>query len=162
MSRPPSMQPQMCGPWELKERLGTGGFGNVTLWQNKESSVQITIKQCRQELSAKNKGRWSLEIQIMKRLNHMNVVAARDVPEELQKLATNDLPLLAMEYCQGGDLRKYLNLLENCCGMREAAVLTLIQDIYLFRNSRRYLQFLGSFFFRRTSSEKQELSCQIF
>uniref|UniRef100_A0A671N1D9 IkappaB kinase n=1 Tax=Sinocyclocheilus anshuiensis TaxID=1608454 RepID=A0A671N1D9_9TELE len=129
MSRPPSMQPQMCGPWELKERLGTGGFGNVTLWQNKESSVQITIKQCRQELSAKNKGRWSLEIQIMKRLNHMNVVAARDVPEELQKLATNDLPLLAMEYCQGGDLRKYLNLLENCCGMREAAVLTLIQDI---------------------------------
>lgn len=35
MSRPPSMQPQMCGPWELKERLGTGGFGNVTLWQNK-------------------------------------------------------------------------------------------------------------------------------
>ncbi|XP_048065586.1 inhibitor of nuclear factor kappa-B kinase subunit beta [Megalobrama amblycephala] len=129
MSRPPSMQPQMCGPWELKERLGTGGFGNVTLWQNKESSVQIAIKQCRQELSVKNKGRWSLEIQIMKRLNHMNVVAARDVPEELQKLATNDLPLLAMEYCQGGDLRKYLNLLENCCGMREAAVLTLIQDI---------------------------------
>uniref|UniRef100_A0A8C1NY66 IkappaB kinase n=1 Tax=Cyprinus carpio TaxID=7962 RepID=A0A8C1NY66_CYPCA len=129
MSRPPSMQPQMCGPWELKERLGTGGFGNVTLWQNKESSVQIAIKQCRQELSDKNKGRWSLEIQIMKRLNHMNVVAARDVPEELQKLAINDLPLLAMEYCQGGDLRKYLNLLENCCGMREAAVLTLIQDI---------------------------------
>uniref|UniRef100_A0A8C1Z211 IkappaB kinase n=1 Tax=Cyprinus carpio TaxID=7962 RepID=A0A8C1Z211_CYPCA len=129
MSRPPSMQPQMCGPWELKERLGTGGFGNVTLWQNKESATQIAIKQCRQELSAKNKGRWSLEIQIMKRLNHMNVVAARDVPEELQKLATNDLPLLAMEYCQGGDLRKYLNLLENCCGMREAAVLTLIQDI---------------------------------
>uniref|UniRef100_A0A8C2HLC8 IkappaB kinase n=1 Tax=Cyprinus carpio TaxID=7962 RepID=A0A8C2HLC8_CYPCA len=129
MSRPPSMQPQMCGPWELKERLGTGGFGNVTLWQNKVHSVQIAIKQCRQELSDKNKGRWSLEIQIMKRLNHMNVVAARDVPEELQKLAINDLPLLAMEYCQGGDLRKYLNLLENCCGMREAAVLTLIQDI---------------------------------
>ncbi|KAI7798327.1 inhibitor of nuclear factor kappa-B kinase subunit beta, partial [Triplophysa rosa] len=128
-SRPPSMQSQMCGPWELKERLGTGGFGNVTLWQNKDTSDQIAIKQCRQELSAKNKGRWSLEIQIMKRLNHMNVVAARDVPEELQKLATNDLPLLAMEYCQGGDLRKYLNLLENCCGMRETAVLTLIQDI---------------------------------
>lgn len=45
-----------------------------------------------------------------RRLNHMNVVAARDVPEELQKLATNDLPLLAMEYCQGGDLRKVWHL----------------------------------------------------
>lgn len=28
---------------------------------------QIAIKQCRQELSAKNKERWCLEIQIMKR-----------------------------------------------------------------------------------------------
>lgn len=34
------------------------------------------------------------------------MVAARDVPEGMQKLAPNDLPLLAMEYCQGGDLRK--------------------------------------------------------
>ncbi len=47
-----------------------------------------------------------LNVSLSRRLNHMNVVAARDVPEELQKLATNDLPLLAMEYCQGGDLRK--------------------------------------------------------
>lgn len=42
-----------------------------------------------------------------RRLEHVNVVAAREVPEGMQKLvATNDLPLLAMEYCQGGDLRK--------------------------------------------------------
>lgn len=40
------------------------------------------------------------------RLNHPNVVAARDVPEGMQNLAPTDLPLLAMEYCQGGDLRK--------------------------------------------------------
>uniref|UniRef100_A0A8C1KMZ1 IkappaB kinase n=1 Tax=Cyprinus carpio TaxID=7962 RepID=A0A8C1KMZ1_CYPCA len=131
MSRPPSMQPQMCGPWELKERLGTGGFGNVTLWQNKESATQIAIKQCRQELSAKNKGRWSLEIQIMKRLNHMNVVAARDVPEELQKLATNDLPLLAMEYCQGGDLRKVWHLQKSFLGMHYAIFELLIKNLSL-------------------------------
>uniref|UniRef100_A0A671YHH0 IkappaB kinase n=1 Tax=Sparus aurata TaxID=8175 RepID=A0A671YHH0_SPAAU len=104
MKRVPPQQQQSCGPWELKERLGTGGFGNVTRWQNKE---QIAIKQCRQELSERNKERWSLEIQIMKRLDHVNVVAAREVPEGMQKMvATNDLPLLAMEYCQGGDLRK--------------------------------------------------------
>lgn len=43
----------------------------------------------------------------MTRLDHVNVVAAREVPEGMQKLvATNDVPLLAMEYCQGGDLRK--------------------------------------------------------
>uniref|UniRef100_A0A3Q0SUS4 IkappaB kinase n=1 Tax=Amphilophus citrinellus TaxID=61819 RepID=A0A3Q0SUS4_AMPCI len=130
MNRVPLQQPQSCGPWELKERLGTGGFGNVTRWQNKDTEEQIAIKQCRQELSQRNKERWCLEIQIMKRLDHVNVVAAREVPEGMQKLvATNDLPLLAMEYCQGGDLRKYLNLLENCCGMREGSILILLRDI---------------------------------
>ncbi|XP_025902753.1 inhibitor of nuclear factor kappa-B kinase subunit beta [Nothoprocta perdicaria] len=72
----------------------------------------------------------------MKRLNHPNVVAARDVPEGMQKLAPNDLPLLAMEYCQGGDLRKYLNQLENCCGLREEAILILLSDI---ASALRYL-----------------------
>ncbi|KAF6730095.1 Inhibitor of nuclear factor kappa-B kinase subunit beta [Oryzias melastigma] len=80
MNRVPLQQPQTCGPWELKERLGTGGFGNVTRWQNKDTEEQIAIKQCRQELSERNKERWKLEIQIMKRLYHVNVVAARDVP----------------------------------------------------------------------------------
>uniref|UniRef100_A0A7N8YKW5 IkappaB kinase n=1 Tax=Mastacembelus armatus TaxID=205130 RepID=A0A7N8YKW5_9TELE len=95
-----------------------------------DTEEQIAIKQCRQELSDRNKERWCLEIQIMKRLDHVNVVAAREVPEGMQKLmAINDLPLLAMEYCQGGDLRKYLNLLENCCGMREGSVLILLRDI---------------------------------
>lgn len=47
------------------------------------------------------------------RLDHVNVVAAREVPEGMQKMvATNDLPLLAMEYCQGGDLRRV-----NICGV---------------------------------------------
>lgn len=40
------------------------------------------------------------------RLNHINVVTARDVPEEMKHIALNDLPLLAMEYCSRGDLRK--------------------------------------------------------
>uniref|UniRef100_A0A7N4Q0K2 Inhibitor of nuclear factor kappa-B kinase subunit beta n=1 Tax=Sarcophilus harrisii TaxID=9305 RepID=A0A7N4Q0K2_SARHA len=136
MSWPPSLQIQTCGSWEMKERLGTGGFGNVIRWHNEETGEQIAIKQCRQELSLRNRERWCLEIQIMRRLNHPNVVAARDVPEGMQKLAPNDLPLLAMEYCQGGDLRKYLNQFENCCGLREEAVLTLLSDI---ASALRYL-----------------------
>ncbi|XP_069563926.1 inhibitor of nuclear factor kappa-B kinase subunit beta [Brachyistius frenatus] len=130
MNQVPLQQPLSCGAWERKKRLGTGGFGNVTRWQNKDTEEQIAIKQCRQELSERNKERWSLEIQIMKRLDHINVVAAREVPEGMERLvATNDLPLLAMEYCQGGDLRKYLNLLDNCCGMMEGSVLILLGDI---------------------------------
>lgn len=33
-------------------------------------------------------------------------MTARDVPEEMEYIALNDLPLLAMEYCSRGDLRK--------------------------------------------------------
>nr|XP_014345472.1 PREDICTED: inhibitor of nuclear factor kappa-B kinase subunit beta [Latimeria chalumnae] len=69
-------------------------------------------------------------------LNHQNVVAARDIPEGMHKLATNDLPLLGMEYCEGGDLRKHLNNFDNCCGMKEGAVLILLWDI---ASALRYL-----------------------
>uniref|UniRef100_A0A8C2ZT67 IkappaB kinase n=1 Tax=Cyclopterus lumpus TaxID=8103 RepID=A0A8C2ZT67_CYCLU len=106
--------------------VSSGGFQMLMI----DTEEQIAIKQCRQELSERNKERWCLEIQIMKRLDHVNVVAARDVPEGMHQMITiNDLPLLAMEYCQGGDLRKHLNLLENCCGMREGSVLILLRDI---------------------------------
>lgn len=34
MSWSPSLPTQTCGAWEMKERLGTGGFGNVIRWHN--------------------------------------------------------------------------------------------------------------------------------
>uniref|UniRef100_A0A665UFK6 Inhibitor of nuclear factor kappa-B kinase subunit alpha n=1 Tax=Echeneis naucrates TaxID=173247 RepID=A0A665UFK6_ECHNA len=120
---------QPGGPWEMKERLGMGGFGHVYLYQNIELGEKIAVKLCRLELNSKNKDRWSREIQIMKKLNHMNVVQAREVPEELSAIALNDLPLLAMEYCSRGDLRKVLNKPENCCGLKESEVLSLLSDI---------------------------------
>ncbi|XP_041922067.1 inhibitor of nuclear factor kappa-B kinase subunit alpha [Alosa sapidissima] len=108
MDKPPfrQTQNQVCGAWVMKERLGTGGFGHVYLYQHMEGNDKIAVKLCRLELNAKNKDRWSREIQIMKKLNHLNVVTAREVPEEMKHIALNDLPLLAMEYCSKGDLRK--------------------------------------------------------
>ncbi|XP_061490722.1 inhibitor of nuclear factor kappa-B kinase subunit alpha isoform X2 [Rhineura floridana] len=41
----------------------------------------------------------------------------------------NDVPLLAMEYCSKGDLRKLLNIPENCCGLKESQILSLLSDI---------------------------------
>ncbi|XP_068927389.1 inhibitor of nuclear factor kappa-B kinase subunit alpha isoform X1 [Petaurus breviceps papuanus] len=128
MDRPPGLRPGAGGPWEMRERLGTGGFGNVCLYQHRELGNKIAIKSCRLELSAKNKDRWCHEIQIMKKLNHPSVVKACDVPEEMNFLI-NDVPLLAMEYCSGGDLRKLLNKPENCCGLKESQVLSLLSDI---------------------------------
>uniref|UniRef100_H3DGJ8 Inhibitor of nuclear factor kappa-B kinase subunit alpha n=1 Tax=Tetraodon nigroviridis TaxID=99883 RepID=H3DGJ8_TETNG len=122
-------QSQLCGSWEMKERLGMGGFGHVYLYQHLESGEKMAVKLCRLELNSKNRERWSREIQIMKKLKHTNVVQAREVPEELTSISINDLPLLAMEYCSRGDLRKILNKPENCCGLKESEVLSLLSDI---------------------------------
>ncbi|XP_053164761.1 inhibitor of nuclear factor kappa-B kinase subunit alpha isoform X2 [Hemicordylus capensis] len=94
----------------------------------RDLGTKIAIKSCRLELSAKNKERWGHEIQIMKKLNHPNVVKAYEVPEEIN-FPVNDVPLLAMEYCSGGDLRKLLNKPENCCGLKESQILSLLSDI---------------------------------
>ncbi|XP_063814714.1 inhibitor of nuclear factor kappa-B kinase subunit alpha [Pseudophryne corroboree] len=128
MERPPVQQGVVCGPWDMKDRLGTGGFGNVCLYQNRETGELIAIKSCRLELSVKNKDRWCQEIQIMKRLNHPNVVKAYQVPPEMDFMV-NAVPHLAMEYCSGGDLRKLLNKPENCCGLKESQVLNILSDI---------------------------------
>ncbi|XP_029465433.1 inhibitor of nuclear factor kappa-B kinase subunit alpha isoform X2 [Rhinatrema bivittatum] len=128
MEQPPIKQNLPCGSWEMKERLGTGGFGNVCLYQHKDTGDRMAIKSCRLELNAKNKDRWRHEIQIMKKLNHPSVVKAFSIPEELDCLV-NDVPLLAMEYCCAGDLRKLLNKPENCCGLKESQVLYLLNDI---------------------------------
>ncbi|XP_062257177.1 inhibitor of nuclear factor kappa-B kinase subunit alpha-like [Platichthys flesus] len=129
MERGALRQNQVCGSWEMKERIGMGGFGHVYLYQHLELGEKIAVKLCRLELNTKNKDRWSREIQIMKKLNHVNVVQAREVPEEFSSIVLNDLPLLAMEYCSRGDLRKVLNKPENCCGLKESDVLSLLTDI---------------------------------
>uniref|UniRef100_A0A3Q3EMD0 Inhibitor of nuclear factor kappa-B kinase subunit alpha n=1 Tax=Labrus bergylta TaxID=56723 RepID=A0A3Q3EMD0_9LABR len=129
MEKPPFRQNQSCGAWELKERLGMGGFAHVYLYQHHETNEKLAVKMCRLELTPRNRDRWSREIQIMRKLNHINVVAGRDVPEEMMHIALNDLPLLAMEYCSRGDLRKMLSKPENCCGLKESEVLSLLNDV---------------------------------
>ncbi|RXG73648.1 Inhibitor of nuclear factor kappa-B kinase subunit alpha [Armadillidium vulgare] len=77
----------------------------------------VALKKCRwgsssinteNILTPKHIERWEKEVEIMNRLDHAAVVKCFDVPIELQG-AKGDLPMLCMEYCAGGDLRKVLN-----------------------------------------------------
>lgn len=56
MNRVPlqQQQQQCCGLWELKERLGTGGFGNVTRWQNKVPITTIKSDMITLQINEKN------------------------------------------------------------------------------------------------------------
>ncbi|KAL8585012.1 hypothetical protein ACOMHN_043648 [Nucella lapillus] len=120
MLRGHQQQPVRRGSWLEEKMLGSGGFGTVVLWKNEETGDQVALKRCRlqNEMTDKHRQRWQLEVDIMKRLDHHNVVVALDVPPELD-VGRDELPLLAMEFCSRGDLRKALNQEENCCGMPE-------------------------------------------
>lgn len=126
------MEPSRAGDWLKIKLLGTGGFGNVTLWLNSNTNQEIALKECRwghdSAMTAKHRQRWRLEVDIMRRLNHPNVVKALEVPPELD-VAGSSLPVMAMEYCKGGDLRKIINKAECCCGLPEKQVRTLLRHI---------------------------------
>jgi len=47
----------------------------------------------------------------MLRLHHPNVVRGIKLPDELTCMVTSDMPVLAMEYCQLGDLRRVMLML---------------------------------------------------
>lgn len=69
-----------------------------------EKGTTLALKHYKGNMDQKNHDRWIQEVLIMKTLKHPNVVRAFDVPEQL-KVHSSNLPVLAMEYCSGGDLR---------------------------------------------------------
>ncbi|XP_005096610.3 inhibitor of nuclear factor kappa-B kinase subunit alpha [Aplysia californica] len=116
--------------WVQLRVLGQGGFGVVSLWQNEETKAQITIKECRLKGDMKEKmwERWKMEVYIIGKLNHDNVIHAVELPSMLEP-QPGDPPVLAMEFCEGGDLRKVLNKPENCCGLKESEIRQLVTGV---------------------------------
>ena len=65
------------------------------------------LKECRLlSLSQDDIDRWRGEMKIIKKLDHMNIVRALNMPAGLDPMAVGDTPCICMEYCDGGDLRQ--------------------------------------------------------
>lgn len=83
----------------------------------------------------KIKERWEREINYMtNKIRHMNIVRGIKVkPDafliELTKSSPSELPILVMEYCDGGDLRKQLNDNRTANGMLESEVRNILQAL---------------------------------
>lgn len=122
---------QKINGWILAKPLGSGGFGAVHLYHNEVTGQYVAIKRCHlgDEMNDETKGRWSQECQIMLKLNHPNIVKALPVPDELSGVSSCDLPVLAMEFCEMGDLRKVLKQPQNINGLPEFQVRTIAHDI---------------------------------
>ncbi|XP_061510813.1 inhibitor of nuclear factor kappa-B kinase subunit beta [Anopheles gambiae] len=146
----PFEDPPQIGEWCREKRLGNGGFGVVTLWRNKQTQQAVAIKkfhilQDRSEITDKHCERWRNEVKLMtETVQNDHIVRTVDVQprafiEELLRSSANGLPVLCMEYCEGGDLRRVLNRVENCSGLREQDVRDVLRSL---RSAIAYLHSL--------------------
>ncbi|XP_011211311.2 inhibitor of nuclear factor kappa-B kinase subunit beta [Bactrocera dorsalis] len=123
------------GQWQLIRQLGIGGFGNVHHWKNIETGEEIATKSLKENHNlskdeiAKLQQRWRQESEWMNQLQTPYIV--RGLNEKIDKpfmeYLTQQhawLPLqpIVMEYCNGGDLRAQLLLVENTNGLIEYEV----------------------------------------
>lgn len=69
----------------------------------------------------------------MQQIRNPNIVSFKMLPRnfetELNKYNPSKLPLLSMEYCQNGNLRNALTNPRNSCGLPEAEVINLLEDM---------------------------------
>ncbi|CAK9818612.1 Inhibitor of nuclear factor kappa-B kinase subunit beta [Anthophora plagiata] len=122
--------PVLIQGWSLDRVLGCGGFGVVELWVH-TSGEKLAIKACKRDiaqLTEAQRKRWINEVQIMKRLKHSNIIKGLELPFKHPNDKV-DLPLLCMEFCRKGDLRKVLNKVENCCGVSEREAINVMKNI---------------------------------
>ncbi|XP_054918926.1 inhibitor of nuclear factor kappa-B kinase subunit alpha-like isoform X1 [Dermacentor andersoni] len=131
MAKPTEEDKLVIGCWAEGKVLDRGTFGCITLWHNTKTQETIALKKCLRgvaEMTDKLQERWVQEVEILKKLDHPNVVKGLPVPEPLLVLASS-LPFLAMEYCSGGNLRKMLQRPENSCGLHEKDVRCVLSDV---------------------------------
>ena len=92
---------------------------NIVKLYNKNILLHIiiisAIKRCKcnySQLMPTQRKRWAHEVLIMKRLKHPNIVRTGCVPFKLPNVEENE-PILCMEYCRKGDLRKVVFCLKS-------------------------------------------------
>lgn len=92
-------QAQFVGMYRIGQTLGTGSFGKVKLGKNMWTGDQVAIKSVPM---GRRDYRLDREIEILKLLDHPNIVRLYDIIE-----ANNKIHLI-MEYVSGGELFDYI------------------------------------------------------
>ena len=64
MTSPMSPNNVRYGNWQKQNVLGSGGFGQVSLWVNVVTQEKIAIKLCKQQLLERQFLRWEQEVHL--------------------------------------------------------------------------------------------------
>ncbi|XP_060642795.2 serine/threonine-protein kinase Nek5 [Anolis sagrei] len=91
--------------YEIMKMIGEGSFGKVFLARGKEDNRQCVIKEINlTKMPRKEKESSQKEVTLLARLKHPNIVAFFTSHQEKNRL------YIIMEYCDGGDLMKRINM----------------------------------------------------
>ncbi|XP_036673337.2 inhibitor of nuclear factor kappa-B kinase subunit beta [Drosophila suzukii] len=137
------------GNWEWCGKLGQGGFGEVNHWRHKTTGREIATKHILdlESLTAdqqvKLSERWNKEFNWARQFQHFPHIVAGVILDEEDAAYLNDrhiakLPVIVLEYCNGGDVRKRLQSPENVNGLVEFEVRQILGAL------RKALHFLHS------------------
>ncbi|CAL8097022.1 unnamed protein product [Orchesella dallaii] len=118
--------------WSTSEsdELGRGSFGIVFRGMNKSTGEAVAVKVPLSNVivPAETAAR---EIEVVQRINHVNVVKLLGYEEEKSGRHRRDSPpkVIIMELCDGGSLLKMLEHPQNTFGVDEDEFLTVLRDI---------------------------------
>lgn len=123
------------GDWEIQKLIGSGAFGSVYLLKKLKSDEKIAVKVCHwkmEEMLPKFVMKWIMEVEAMSNFNNRTIVKVRksiNLTPWMQNTGVVKLPILCMEYCDGGNLRDFLNRPENVNGLPEQEVRCMLFDV---------------------------------
>ncbi|NXE46852.1 NEK5 kinase, partial [Casuarius casuarius] len=91
--------------YEIIKEIGEGSFGKVLLAKGKVNNEQCVIKEINlTKMRVKEKEASQKEVILLAKMNHTNIVTFYTSLQEKNKL------YIVMEYCDGGDLMKRINM----------------------------------------------------
>jgi len=99
------LKEKQIGDYLIQELIGTGGFAKVYVGMHIPSKERVAIKIIDKEvlfIEEINKKRLLLEISILKKVRHKNVIKLYEIMETPQAI------YLVMEYCNTGELFDYI------------------------------------------------------
>ncbi|KAM6416571.1 serine/threonine-protein kinase Nek5 [Pluvialis apricaria] len=91
--------------YEIIKNIGEGSFGKIFLAKGKGDNEQCVIKEINlTKMPVKEKEASQKEVVLLAKMKHANIVTFYDSLQEKNKL------YIVMEYCDGGDLMKRINM----------------------------------------------------
>nr|CAI5834558.1 unnamed protein product [Callosobruchus analis] len=136
-------EPTRVGDWRKISDLGSGAFGVVSLWKSDTTEDCIAVKRCKISFKSATSamvrgGRTNGSNEPSKHVRHKPLPP--ELKTALQRYNPSGLPLLSMEYCSLGNLRRHLHIPQNLCGLEETQLRKALMDI---AKGAAYLHSLG-------------------